>query len=482
VVFQVCRIDSTWWGVTIVGDEDRRIAARYRLIERIGVGSMGVVWRGCDETLRRPVAVKQLLTYASSGSTDDMCERARREARVAARLHHPNAVTVYDVVEEDGLPWLIMEYVPADSVATLLARRGPLPVPDVAWIGAQIASALSAAHEVGVVHRDVKPGNVLLTDNGTAKLVDFGISRAVGDVVVTATGLVFGTPAYLAPEVANGAVPTPASDVFALGATLYAAVEGQPPFGLGDNPLALLHAVAGGRIRPPTQAGPLADVLESLLRTDPAERPTCAQAAATLATVAAFAEPAVSVPPVQVDAETERVVVAKVHKGPPTPFRTIILTVLAGAVAVAAVVTGSTAMTGGQGNAAPAAIAPAPHSVRAAPSTTPTVTPAASDPAQFITRYYALLPDHLDAAWQLLDVSYRAKVGGFGSFQGFYATIASVRVSAVTVDTSRTTTATLVFTRKDGTTSVEVYRFTIRPRGTSFVIEDAKALSGAELR
>jgi hypothetical protein len=183
-----------------------------------------------------------------------------------------------------------------------------------------------------------------------------------------------------------------------------------------------------------------------------------------------------------VDAETERVAVVKVHKGPPIPFRTITLTVLAGAVAVAAVLIGSSAMTGGQGNAAPAAIAPAPHSVPAVPSTTPAETPVASDPGAFITRYYALLPGHLNAAWQLLDVSYRAKVGGFRSFQGFYATIAAVRVSAVTVDTNRTTTATLVFTRKDGTISVEVYRFTIRPRGTSFVIEDAKALSGADLR
>ncbi|HEX4703634.1 MAG TPA: serine/threonine-protein kinase, partial [Pseudonocardiaceae bacterium] len=351
------------WGVTIVGDEDRLIAGRYRLIERIGVGSMGVVWRGCDETLRRSVAVKQLLP--NTAMSGDPGERARREARVAARLHHPNAVTVYDVVEEDGLPWLIMEYVPADSLATVLARHGPLPPHDVAWIGAQIASALAAAHEVGVVHRDVKPGNVLRTDNGTAKLVDFGISRAVGEVVMTATGLVFGTPAYLAPEVANGEVPTPASDVFALGATLYAAVEGQPPFGLGDNPLALLHAVAGGRIRPPIQAGPLAGVLESLLRADPAERPGCAEVAATLAALAASARPVASQPTVApVDADTEQVAAVKVHKGPPTPFRTITLIAVAGAIAVAAVVTGGMAMSGGQGHAAPAVVAPAPRTVR----------------------------------------------------------------------------------------------------------------------
>jgi hypothetical protein len=455
-----------------VGDKDRRIGGRYRLIERIGVGSMGIVWRGHDETLWRTVAVKQLLVQP--GMTGDARERARREARIAARLHHPNVVTVYDVIEDDGLPWLIMEYVPARSISTLLARYGSLSPRVVASIGAQMASALSVAHAAGVVHRDVKPGNVLLTDDGTAKLVDFGISRAVGDVVLTATGLVWGTPAYLAPEVANGASPTPESDVFALGATLYAAVEGQPPFGFGDNPLALLHAVAGGRMRPPTHAGALADVLASLLHIDPAERPRCADAAAALA---ALAQPGAS-GPAPVDA----------RRRPGARGRTVALTVVAGVVALAMMATGATAMMHGQDNTPPAAAAPPPAGVRAGPPgvaradppTTADVAPAADGPRDFITRYYALLPDHLTAAWQSLSASYQAKVGGFQSFRGFYATVASVRVLAVTVSNTHTATATLLFTRKDGTTSVEDYRFTIGGRGTTRVIEDANPVQRPE--
>jgi serine/threonine protein kinase len=461
-----------------MGDEDRRIVGRYRLVERIGSGSMGVVWRGLDEKLRRPVAVKQLLPQ--SGMTDgaaEACARARREGRIAARLHHPNVVSVYDVVEEGGLPWLIMEYVPSRSLATVLARQGRLPLPDVARIGAHIAAALAEAHRAGVVHRDIKPGNVLLTDDGVAKLADFGISRAVGDIVLTVTGLVLGTPAYLAPEVANGDTPTSASDMFALGATLYAAIEGQPPFGTGDNPLAVLHAVASGRYQPPTYAGPLADVLAALLRTDPAQRPRSADIAADLAELArSVAQP--------MDADTEHLAAAagpaqavgpkkKVHSGLPAPYRTITLTLIASAIAITLVATGAAAFLRGQHNTAPAATVPPPHSVTAVPTSTPSVSPSANDPRALITRYYSLLPGHLTEAWQLLSAAYQAKVGGFGSFQGFYATIASVRVRAVTLTGTNTAIATLVFTRKDGTTSVEDYRFTTMGRGTSLVIEDA---------
>ena len=457
-----------------MGDEDRRIVGRYRLVERIGSGSMGVVWRGLDEKLRRPVALKQLLPQ--SGMTDgaaEACARARREGRIAARLHHPNVVSVYDVVEEGGLPWLIMEYVPSRSLATVLARQGRLPLPDVARIGAHIGAALAEAHRAGVVHRDIKPGNVLLTDDGVAKLADFGISRAVGDIVLTVTGLVLGTPAYLAPEVANGDTPTSASDMFALGATLYAAIEGQPPFGTGDNPLAVLHAVASGRYAPPTYAGPLADVLAALLRTDPKQRPRSADIAADLAELAR----SVVLP---MDADTERLASApparpakpakkKVHSGLPAPYRTITLTLIASAIAITLVATGAAAFLRGQHNTAPAATVPPSHSRLAVPATTPGATPVASDPRALITRYYSLLPGHLTEAWGLLSAAYQRKVGGFGSFHGFYATIASVQVRAVTLTGTNTAVATLVFTRKDGTTSVEDYRFTIR----GLMIEDA---------
>jgi serine/threonine protein kinase len=259
------------------------------VLDRIGVGGMGIVWQARDERLERLVAVKQLLLQPelSPRATDEARARALREARIAARLHHPNAIVIYDVAEHDGEPCLVMEYLPSRSLAAVLGERGCLPVPEVASIGRQIASALAAAHDAQIVHRDVKPGNILITDDGTAKITDFGVSRAAGDVTVTQTGMMAGTPAYLAPEVARGQVPTPASDVFSLGATLYAAVEGRGPFGERDNPLALLHAVAGGQIAPPQHAGPLAAVLMRLLATDPAARPDMHRVSLELAAVRA---------------------------------------------------------------------------------------------------------------------------------------------------------------------------------------------------
>ncbi|MCT2588137.1 serine/threonine-protein kinase [Actinophytocola gossypii] len=264
------------------------VAGRYRLGQRLGSGAMGIVWQAHDERLHRTVAIKQMLLQP--GLTDAQAEESRRrsmrEGRIAARLAHPNAITVYDVAEHDGDPWLIMEYLPSKSLATVLSERGTLPPAEAAAIGAQVASALVAAHAAGIVHRDIKPANVLLAEDGTVKITDFGISRATGDVTVTATGMLAGTPAYLAPEVAKGENPTPAADVFSLGSTLYTAVEGHSPFGLSENTLALLYAVAAGKITPPRQAGPLTALLMQLLRVDPNERPSLTTARDALAAVA----------------------------------------------------------------------------------------------------------------------------------------------------------------------------------------------------
>ncbi|WP_280478825.1 serine/threonine-protein kinase [Nocardia cyriacigeorgica] len=277
---------------------DRLIAGRYRLTDPIGTGAMGVVWRATDVRLRRTVAVKQVLL--GPGLTREAALeaklRAKREGRIAARLHHPNAITVFDVVEEDEQPWLVMEYMDAPSLAAKLAGGRTLPAMEVAKIGAQAAAALAAAHDAGIVHRDVKPANLLVADDGTVKITDFGISRAVGDVTVTATGFLAGTPAYLAPEVARGENPEPASDVFALGSTLYAAVEGAPPFGEGDNPLAVLHAVARAQVRPPEKAGDLGPVLMRLLAATVDERPTMKEARRALEDVAAGRSPRMAVP------------------------------------------------------------------------------------------------------------------------------------------------------------------------------------------
>ena len=270
-------------------DDGRLVAGRYRLGTRIGSGAMGVVWQAHDQRLHRIVAVKQLLLQPglAAADTDEAKRRAMREGRIAARLQHPHAIAVYDVAEDDGQPWLVMEYLPSKSLSTVLSERGTLSPRDVASIGEQVASALTAAHNAGIVHRDIKPGNILLGDEGVVKITDFGISRATGDVTVTATGMLAGTPAYLAPEVAKGYDPGSPSDVFSLGSTLYAAIEGAPPFGLNENTIALLHQVASGKVVPPKQAGPLTALLMRLLRPEPEDRPTMAEAREALAAIAA---------------------------------------------------------------------------------------------------------------------------------------------------------------------------------------------------
>ncbi|RDI35207.1 protein kinase domain-containing protein [Lentzea flaviverrucosa] len=268
-------------------ESSRLIGSRYQLKQKVGQGAMGVVWQAYDEQLHRVVAAKELL--ALDGLDDARVDRAKaramREARLAARLEHPNAIRVYDVVEEEDRPWLIMEYLPSRSLAAVIAEQGTLPPREVARIGCYTAAALAAAHRHGIQHRDVKPGNVLIGDQ-EVKITDFGISRATDDDgTATATGTV-GTPAFFSPEVARGEDAGLPSDVFSLGATLYNAVEGGPPFGTADNNLVMLHRVAGGSIMPPANAGPLlSPVLFRLLATDPARRPTMQEAVHLLAAV-----------------------------------------------------------------------------------------------------------------------------------------------------------------------------------------------------
>ena len=264
---------------------DTLLVDRYRLVRQVGSGGMGVVWEAWDERLERPVAVKQLRPQL--GLTPEEAElgknRAMREARITARLHHRNAVSVFDVVEHEGQPCLIMQFVPSVPLSAVLREGGPLSVGEAGRVGAQVASALAAAHRLHIVHRDVKPGNILIADDGAALISDFGIAHALGDVTLTWTGLVHGTPAFLAPEVARGAESGFASDVFSLGATVYASLEGEPPFGTDSNAIALLHKVASGDFAPPQRADVLAPVLMDMLRSDPDARPEMKAAALRLA-------------------------------------------------------------------------------------------------------------------------------------------------------------------------------------------------------
>jgi serine/threonine protein kinase len=271
----------------------RLVAGRYRLQSQIGGGGMGTVWLARDELLGRQVAIKQVLSPAgmSAEETDQQRQRALREGRIAARLSHPHAISVYDVALESGQPWLVMEYLPSRSLAAVLAQDGVLRVDQVAQIGAQVADALAATHAAGIVHRDVKPANILIGEGGRVeglvKITDFGISHASGDIQLTQTGQITGTPAFLSPEVAQGREMTEASDVFSLGATLYTCIEGTPPFGMEDNALAMLHRVAGGQIVPPQRAGSLTTPLLRMLAPDPADRPAMPEVRDQLATLAA---------------------------------------------------------------------------------------------------------------------------------------------------------------------------------------------------
>jgi eukaryotic-like serine/threonine-protein kinase len=250
----------------------RLVAGRYRLGAVLGRGTMGTVWSAHDEVLGRPVAVKEVLLPPGipEAEADTLRERSLREARAIAALSHPNVVTLYDVVREGGAPFVVMELVASRSLAELL-RDGALPEHRVVPIGTAVAAALQAAHAAGITHRDVKPGNVLMAHDGRIKLTDFGIARNQGDQTLTATGLMLGSPAYIAPEIASGGPVTPASDLWGLGATLFAAVEGRPPYDAGTA-MATVASVVQDEVPRASCSGPLAEVISGLMVKDPARR------------------------------------------------------------------------------------------------------------------------------------------------------------------------------------------------------------------
>ncbi|MFF8271095.1 serine/threonine-protein kinase [Streptomyces sp. NPDC016562] len=255
------------------------LAGRYRLVEPIGRGGMGKVWRAHDELLHRTVAVKELTAglYVAQADRDVMHARTQKEARAAARIQHPAVVTVHDVLEHDDRPWIVMEYVDGPSLAEAAKAAGRIEPREAARIGLHVLGALRAAHAVGVLHRDVKPGNVLLAKDGRVLLTDFGIAAIEGDSSITRTGEIVGSIDYLAPERVTGATPGTASDLWSLGATLYTAVEARSPF-RRTSPISSLQAVVNDEPPAPRQAGALGSVITALLRKDPAQRPSAAEA------------------------------------------------------------------------------------------------------------------------------------------------------------------------------------------------------------
>ncbi|XRQ05545.1 serine/threonine-protein kinase [Actinomadura welshii] len=254
-------------------DPSRTLAGRYRLVQRLGEGGMGVVWRARDEMLGRDVAVKELLLpgHLSPEQRDHAAQRALREARAAALLRHRSIVTVHDVVAGEGGPCIVMDLLPGRSLDAVLAEDGPLPPDRVARIGLEILGALRAAHAQGVLHRDVKPANIFLRDDGAAVLTDFGIAALDGEATLTQEGSLIGSPSYMAPERVRHAPSGPASDLWSLGATLYALTEGRAPFARGTL-LGTLGAVLTDEPDPPRAAGPLGPLLRQLLVKDPEAR------------------------------------------------------------------------------------------------------------------------------------------------------------------------------------------------------------------
>ncbi|MFB6786412.1 serine/threonine-protein kinase [Streptomyces olivaceus] len=272
---------------------ERLVAGRYRLLSVLGEGGMGTVWRARDEVLHRDVAVKEVraATELPAARRAQLYTRLEREAWAAARINARGVVTVHDVATFDGRPWIVMEFVRGRSLADVIGAEGALPSAEAARIGVEVLAALRAAHGAGVLHRDVKPANVLLADEGRVVLTDFGIATVEGDTALTLTGEVVGSPEYVAPERALGRTPGAASDLWSLGVLLYAAVQGRSPF-RRTTALATLRAIVDDAPPAPHRAGPLAPVIEGLMHKDPGKRMTAEQAERELRLAAGESAPA----------------------------------------------------------------------------------------------------------------------------------------------------------------------------------------------
>ncbi|MEV7548924.1 serine/threonine-protein kinase [Amycolatopsis sp. NPDC089917] len=466
-------------------EEIRRLADRFDLIEPVGGGSMGTVWRARDDNLERTVAVKELLLPHGQGEqkADEAKNRALREARIAARLVHPHAITVFGVIDEQDRPWIIMEYLPSTSLADKL-RDGPMEVDDVIRLAIQLCSALAAAHRAGIVHRDIKPGNVLLGDDDTVKITDFGISRAMGDVQLTATGEISGTPAFLAPEVARGEDATSASDVFSLGATLYTALEGGTPYGTAENPIALLYRASSGEITPPTKSGILTPLLNRLLDVRPDSRPTMSETERELRALAA-GEPTTLVaeePP------------PKARKGMLVGVIVVFL-VLAAAAAAAVVVVLNRGEDTPSGSAPPASqsqsatpppssesAAPPPSSSSVPPSSPPPTTPPSSSspppaqtPGQALSAYYTLIPGNLQAGFAGLSDNFkRTRNQSFERYSSYWKGYRSVTVADVS-ESGNTVSARLTYVKASGETTSGRETFNLVQQDGRWLIDSQRA-------
>ncbi|MBC9734974.1 serine/threonine-protein kinase [Nocardioides marmotae] len=483
------------------------IAGRYDVVREVGRGGMGAVWLCTDRTLGREVAVKQV--GGLPGESTPHLARALREARSSAALNHPHVVSIFDAIEDGGHVWLVMEYLPSRTLSQVL-RDGPLDVRRAAHLGAQVAEGLAAAHARGVVHRDVKPGNILVTDADVAKISDFGIARTLGEEQLTQTGMVAGTPLYFSPALARGGQPTPADDVWALGATLYAAVEGEPPWPPQENSIAMLMHIVGHEPPIPRRAGALTGIIRRMMNVDADARPTMAEAAAVLRAAAqgdddeastALLSPATTQAstPASTPRRDERPAPAPapVAAAAPVPVagedaggdgggprrRTPVALLVAAAVLVLAL--GAALLVGllGDDDADDPATAgddPGQRSSRSGPprgseSASPTPTPeetpteeetteapeaspsGAASPVgdgteeELVEDYYALLPTDYEAAWRVLSPEMQEALG-YDSYSGFWSSVDSVSIDGIDPQGEGTVLVDLTYNGSDSET------------------------------
>lgn len=493
--------------------EHQVIAGRYEVLRAIGSGGMGTVWLCRDTVLGREVAVKQVGALPGEPAK---AQRAMREARLAASLNHPNAVAVYDIVDEDDQHWLVMEYVDGRSLAEVINEDGSVPPNRVATIGAAVASALARAHERGIVHRDIKPGNILLDRHGRPKISDFGIARGHADDQLTQTGFVTGTPGYLSPELARGGDPTSASDVWALGATLYTAVEGQSPFAGNANPLATLQAIATQAPRPMERAGSLGPAIAAMMDPDPQARWDMATAATRLERIAkgdttiALAHGAGATQVLRAPAdETERIAPLPLppepeptadqgddSTRPPERTRNPWLWVIAALVLAALVAgwwafnsdrTGQTPEAGGTTSPVTTQTTPEPTTpttttepttaTTTSPTTTTTTTTQAPerDPAAmegFVRSYFndVTKENRRDDTFALLTPAMQESAGGRSGYEEFWSGFKSVRVGEIRADPAAGTVLVGLTYRTDDESTTETHEIGLVDDGDSFLI------------
>jgi serine/threonine protein kinase len=507
------------------------IGGRYEVVRAVGRGGMGTVWLCRDTVLDREVAVKQIGALPGEPAA---AARAMREARIAASLNHPNAVGVYDILDEDDSHWLVMEYVENQTLAEAARQAGGLAPQQVAAIGAAVAGALARAHERGIVHRDIKPGNILLSRGGVPKISDFGIARAHADDQLTQTGFMTGTPSYLAPELARGGNPTSASDVWALGATLYYAVEGQGAYEAQPNPLATLQNIAAGHARPMVQAGPLAGAIRAMMDPDPQRRWDMATAARRLdaiahgdTTLALPAGAALAVDPAATEvipeglAGTQRLEpvdpapaaaagpAAYPLQAPGDPQRrrtspwvpiVIILLVAALAALGYALYRANSVGTPGPSTTSSTTSPPSTASTRPSTSssssssssttststtTTTTTTEASAQDARsmerFVQGYYRDVTNDKkrDATWAQLTPAMQDKSGGREAYDQFWSQFKSVDTDNAKADPKAgTVTVDLKFKRDGGDDTDETHVLTLVKDGDSWLIDDDARAGG----